>query len=78
MLCFTHGLSRDAQEQVCQIFFEGFNIAGFAIIERESIRFGFCTLIHIDQLLGLLLYSFGCSYLCHCQWNASSSLQTGK
>lgn len=34
MLCFAHGLPRDAQERVCQIFFERFNIAGFTILDR--------------------------------------------
>lgn len=34
LLTFVHGLSRDAHERVCQIFFERFNIAALSIIER--------------------------------------------
>ncbi|KAH7926438.1 actin-like ATPase domain-containing protein [Leucogyrophana mollusca] len=34
MLSIAPGLSRDASERICQIFFERFNVAGFAIVER--------------------------------------------
>lgn len=33
------GLSRDAHERLCQIFFERFNVAGFAILERPMAQF---------------------------------------
>ena len=39
MLSIAAGLSRDAYERVCQIFFERFNAAGFAILERPMIQF---------------------------------------
>ncbi|KAF8845181.1 actin-like ATPase domain-containing protein [Paxillus ammoniavirescens] len=34
MLSIAPGLSRDSSERICQIFFERFNVAGFAILER--------------------------------------------
>jgi len=34
LLSIPVGLSRDAYEKVCQIFFERFNVAGFGILER--------------------------------------------
>lgn len=34
LLTFIHGLSRDAHENICQIFFERFNIAALSILER--------------------------------------------
>ncbi|KAF9221374.1 actin-related protein [Gyrodon lividus] len=34
MLSIAPGLSRDSSERICQIFFERFNVAGFAIVER--------------------------------------------
>ncbi|KAI8974545.1 actin-like ATPase domain-containing protein [Trametes punicea] len=39
MLSIMAGLSRDACESVCQIFFERFNVAGFAILERPMAQF---------------------------------------
>ncbi|KAI0794012.1 actin-like ATPase domain-containing protein [Fomes fomentarius] len=39
MLSFLSGLSRDAYERVCQIFFERFNTAGLAILERPMAQF---------------------------------------
>ncbi len=39
MLSFLSGLSRDAYERVCQIFFERFNTAGFGILERPMAQF---------------------------------------
>lgn len=34
MLSIVTGLPRDAYERICQIFFERFNVAGFAILDR--------------------------------------------
>ncbi|KAI6015988.1 actin family [Pisolithus microcarpus] len=34
ILSMPAGLSRDLLEQVCQLFFERFNVAGFAVLER--------------------------------------------
>jgi actin-related protein 9 len=34
LLSISPGLPRDAYERTCQIFFERFNVAGFAIVER--------------------------------------------
>lgn len=34
MLSIAPGLSRASQERICQIFFERFNVASFAIVER--------------------------------------------
>lgn len=34
LLTFFPGLSRDTYERICQIFFERFNVAGLAILER--------------------------------------------
>ncbi|KAH7890716.1 actin family [Phlebopus sp. FC_14] len=34
MLSIAPGLSRDSSEQICRTFFERFNVAGFAIVER--------------------------------------------
>ncbi|KAI6044260.1 actin family [Pisolithus marmoratus] len=34
ILAMPAGLSRDLLEQVCQLFFERFNVAGFAVLER--------------------------------------------
>jgi actin-related protein 9 len=34
LLSIFPGLSRDTYERICQIFFERFNVAGFAILER--------------------------------------------
>ncbi len=34
MLSIITGLPRDAYERICQIFFERFNVAGFAILDR--------------------------------------------
>ncbi|KAH7911050.1 actin family [Hygrophoropsis aurantiaca] len=34
LLSIAPGLSRDGSERICQIFFERFNVAGFAIVER--------------------------------------------
>ena len=39
MLSLLPGLSRDAYERVCLIFFERFNAAGFAILERPMAQF---------------------------------------
>ncbi|KAI9066964.1 actin-like ATPase domain-containing protein [Trametes sanguinea] len=39
MLSIMAGLSRDASERICQIFFERFNVAGFAILERPMAQF---------------------------------------
>ncbi|KAI0741543.1 actin-like ATPase domain-containing protein [Daedaleopsis nitida] len=39
MLSFPAGLSRDAYERVCQTFFERFNAAGFAILDRPMAQF---------------------------------------
>ncbi|KAJ7281880.1 actin-related protein [Mycena rebaudengoi] len=34
LLSISPGLARDTYERICQIFFERFNVAGFAILER--------------------------------------------
>ena len=34
LLSIAPGLARDAYERICQIFFERFNVAGFAVVER--------------------------------------------
>ena len=39
MLSFPAGISRSASERICQIFFERFNTAGFAILERPMSQF---------------------------------------
>ncbi|KAI0629163.1 actin-like ATPase domain-containing protein [Trametes polyzona] len=39
MLSIMAGLSRDAYERICQIFFERFNVAGFAILDRPMAQF---------------------------------------
>ncbi|KAH9888940.1 actin-like ATPase domain-containing protein [Cubamyces lactineus] len=39
MLSVVAGLSRDAYERICQIFFERFNVAGFAILDRPMAQF---------------------------------------
>ncbi|KAH9940935.1 actin-like ATPase domain-containing protein [Epithele typhae] len=39
MLSIAAGLSRDSYERICQIFFERFNAAGFAILERPIAQF---------------------------------------
>ncbi|KAI0350678.1 actin-like ATPase domain-containing protein [Trametes cingulata] len=39
MLSIMAGLSRDAYERVCQIFFERFNVAGFAVLDRPMAQF---------------------------------------
>lgn len=39
LLSFPTGLSRDAYERLCQIFFERFNVAGFGILERPVAQF---------------------------------------
>ena len=39
MLSIAPGLSRGAYERVCQIFFERFNVAGFAILDRPMAQF---------------------------------------
>ncbi|KAI0334518.1 actin-like ATPase domain-containing protein [Cubamyces sp. BRFM 1775] len=39
MLSVVASLSRDAYERICQIFFERFNVAGFAILDRPMAQF---------------------------------------
>lgn len=39
LLSLPPGLSRDAYEHLCQIFFERFNVAGFGILERPVAQF---------------------------------------
>ncbi|TFK89166.1 actin-like ATPase domain-containing protein [Polyporus arcularius HHB13444] len=39
MLSFPAGISRNVSERICQIFFERFNAAGFAILERPMSQF---------------------------------------
>ncbi|KAI0766576.1 actin-like ATPase domain-containing protein [Trametes elegans] len=39
MLSIMAGLSRDAYERICQIFFERFNVAGFAVLDRPMAQF---------------------------------------
>ncbi|KAI1793568.1 actin-like ATPase domain-containing protein [Ganoderma leucocontextum] len=39
MLSMAPGLSRDGYERVCQVFFERFNVAGFAILDRPMAQF---------------------------------------
>ena len=34
LLSTTPGVSREAYERICQVFFERFNVAGFCILER--------------------------------------------
>ena len=53
MLSIAAGLSRDAYERVCQIFFERFNAAGFAILERPMAQF--YAAISGSQLSGVVV-----------------------
>ncbi|KZT70710.1 actin-like ATPase domain-containing protein [Daedalea quercina L-15889] len=39
LLSLPPGLSRDAYERLCQLFFERFNVAGFGILERPVAQF---------------------------------------
>ena len=39
LLAIHAGLSRDAHEHLCQLFFERFNVAGFAIVQRPMTQF---------------------------------------
>ena len=39
LLSIFPSLSRDAYERICQIFFERFNAAGFAVLERPMAQF---------------------------------------
>jgi len=39
LLSIIPGLSRDSYERLCQIFFERFNVAGFAVIDRPMAQF---------------------------------------
>lgn len=39
LLSLPPGLSRDAHERLCQMFFERFNVAGFGVLERPVAQF---------------------------------------
>ena len=53
MLSIAAGLSRDAYERICQIFFERFNAAGFAVLERPMAQF--YSAISGTQLSGVVV-----------------------
>jgi actin-related protein 9 len=50
LLSFPHGLSRDAHEKVCQIFFERLNTAAFSVLERPLAQ-----LYAVNSLSGLVV-----------------------
>ncbi|TBU54678.1 actin-like ATPase domain-containing protein [Dichomitus squalens] len=53
ILSIASGLSRDAYERVCQIFFERFNAAGFAVLDRPMAQF--YSVISGMQLSGIVV-----------------------
>ncbi|KAI0820353.1 actin-like ATPase domain-containing protein [Trametes gibbosa] len=53
MLSIVAGLSRDEYERICQIFFERFNVAGFAILDRPMAQF--YAVISGMQLSGIVV-----------------------
>ncbi|KAL6304501.1 actin-like ATPase domain-containing protein [Sparassis latifolia] len=53
LLSILPGLSRDAYERICQIFFERFNVAGFGILDRPVAQF--YAVISGNQLSGVIV-----------------------
>ncbi|KAI0924001.1 hypothetical protein AcV5_009377 [Taiwanofungus camphoratus] len=54
LLSILPGLSRDACERICQIFFERFNVAGFGILDRPAGQF-YAAVTGNSQLSGVVV-----------------------
>lgn len=54
LLSIHAGLSRDAYENICRIFFERFNVAGFAILDRPMAQF-YAAVTGQQQLSGVVV-----------------------